>query len=802
MLRNYFIIAWRNIFKNRFYSTINVLGLSAGIAFTLLVAAFVWSQLQVNEHLKHADRQYIIQSKWKNPGMGQELTTIGELPEALKREYPHLVANYYHWDGVSTNVSKGNKVFREGLQVGDSSFLSTYGFKLLHGNEAAALTDPFSVVITVEKAKKYFGRTDVVGETLTIENFSGSKHDFMITAVMDEQPANSVITVNEDNANGIFLPFAATRYLNRQVEGWDKFYLVGYVELQPGVQAAEVDRAMQQLVKSHAPPFAAENLQPYVVSLKDYYLSANDGLIRKMLYALSATAIFILLMAIINFINMAVSRSSSRIREIGIRKVMGGLKQQLIGQFLVESILLVFFATLLAMFLYVMAAPFFNTMLGTELPGLASFPVYFIVYPLLLTLLTGVLAGIYPAFVLSSLKSVDAVKGKLASIQENILLRKSFLGFQFVTAAVVLIAAFIINQQMNLFFGRDLGFDKEFVIAAQAPRNWSAEGVEKMENIRQRFASMPEVQNISLSYEVPDGKNSGTIDMYNAGSDSTSFSTAQTLFTDERYAQTYNIPMAAGVFYATDGVATDPLKVVVNESQAKALGYTQAADAIGRQVRLSGWQQIFTIAGVTKDFHFGSMQQAIQPAAFLQVKLINVYRYFSFKIRPGSIASSIASLEKEWATLMPGAAFEYQFMDEKLKLLYKSELRLQKASMAATVLSVIIVLLGVTGLVSLSIQKRTREIGVRKVLGAPVKSIIHLFLKEFLGVMLIACLVACPLAFMMMQKWLNGYAYRITITALPFIICIGSLLVVTALLIIAQTIRAAFANPVNSLKTE
>ncbi|WP_127124844.1 ABC transporter permease [Pseudoflavitalea rhizosphaerae] len=802
MLRNYFIIAWRNIIKNRFYSTINVIGLSAGIAFTLLVAAFIWSQLQVNKHLKNANRQYIIQSKWKDPGMGQELTTIEKLPEALKREYPHLVANYYHWDGVTTNVSKGDRVFREGLQVGDSSFLSTYGFKLLHGNASTALADPFSAVITAEKARKYFGRTDVVGETLSIENFSGSKHDFMITAVMDDQPANSVITVNDDNANGIFLPFATSRYLNRQVEGWDKFYLVGYVELQPGVQAAEVDRAMLQLVKSHAPAYAAENLQPYVVSLKEYYLSANNGLIRKMLYALSATAIFILLMAVINFINMAVSRSSSRMREIGIRKVMGGLKQQLIGQFLVESILLVFFAMLLALFLYVVATPFFNTMLGTELPGLGKFPVYFIAYPLLLTLVIGIMAGIYPAFVLSSLKSVDAVKGKLASIRENILLRKSFLGFQFLTAAVVLIAAYIINQQMNLFFGRSLGFDKEFVIAAQAPRNWCAEGVEKMENIRKRFELMPQVQNISLSYEVPDGKNSGTIDMYNAGADSTSFSTAQTLFTDERYAQTYNIPMAAGVFYSADGFATDPLKIVVNESQAKALGYAQAADAIGRQVKLAGWQQIFTIAGVTKDFHFGSMQQAIQPAAFFQVKLISVYRYFSFKIKPGSIANCIEALEREWAALMPGSAFEYQFMDDRLKLLYKSELRLQKASMAATVLSVIIVLLGVTGLVSLSVQKRTREIGVRKVLGSPVSSIIRLFLKEFLGVMLIACIAACPIAFLMMQKWLNGYAYRIDITVLPFLVCIGSLLVVTALLIIAQTIRAAMANPVNGLKTE
>lgn len=802
MLKNYFIIAWRNIIKSRFYSSINILGLSAGIAFTLLVAAFVWSQLQVNEHLQHADRQYIIQSKWKDAGMGSELTTVSELPAALKRDYPHLVSDYYHWDGITSNVSKGDKVFREGLQVGDSTLLTTYGFALLSGDPSTALKDPFSAVITSKVAKKFFGKTDVTGETITIENFSGSKHDFQITAVLDDQPLNSVIAVNDDNHNQIFLPLAASKFFNRNIEGWDKTYLLGYVELQPGVSAATVDQAMQALIKKHAPPFVAENLQPYLVSLKAYYLDANNGLIRKMLYALSATAGFILLMAIINFINMAVSRSSGRIKEIGIRKVMGGLRKQLIGQFLVESILLVFFATLLSLVIYVMASPFFSLMLGADMPELGSFPAYFIVYPAGLVLVTGLLAGIYPAFVLSSLKSADAVKGKLASIKENIFLRKSFVGFQFVTATVVLISAYIISMQMNLFLGNNLGFDKDYVIAAQVPRNWTAEGVQKMEDVRNRFMKMPQLQNVSLSYEVPDGKNSGSGDMYNAGGDSTTFKTAQTLFTDAHYAATYNIPMAAGVFFTHGNETADTLKVVVNELQAKSLGYNDAADAIGKQVKFAGADGVFTIAGVTKDFHFGSMQQSIQPVVFLHTRLVKTFRYFSFKLRPGSVSKSIEALEKEWATLLPGSAFEYTFMDDKLKMLYRSELRLQRASYTATVLSVIIVLLGVMGLVALSVQKRTREIGVRKVLGSPVSGIISIFLKEFMLVTLVACVVACPLAWMMMHNWLDNYAYKVDITIIPFVVTIGALLLITILLIVAQTIRTALANPVKSLRTE
>lgn len=802
MFRNYFKIAWRNITRNRFYSSINILGLSAGIAFTLLVGAFVWSQLQVNEQLKNADRQYIIQSRWKDPAMGSSLTTAEPLPLALKREYPQLVANHYHWDGITSNVSKGDKVFREGIQVGDSTLLTTYGFKLLSGDAGTALKDPFSVVITADLAKKYFGTTDVVGQTLSIQNFSGSNHDFIITAVLADQPLNSVMSVNDDNHNQLFLPFAASKFFNRQVEGWDRTYLLGYVELQPGVSAADVDRAMAALVKKYAPPFVAENLQPYVVSLKEYYLAANDGLIQKMLYALSATAMFILLMALINFINMAVSHSSSRIREIGIRKVMGGMRGQLIGQFLVESILLVFLATLLSLVIYVMAAPFFSSMLGARMPELRSFPVYFIAYPAALVLVTGLLAGIYPAFVLSSLKSVDAVKGKLATIKENIFLRKSFVGFQFVTAAVVLMAAFIISQQMNLFLGSSLGFDKDFVIAAQVPRDWTAEGVKKMEDIRRRFKQMPQVQELTLSYELPDGKNSGSADMFNQGSDSTNTKTAQLLFTDEHYASTYNMPMAAGTFFTQEGAIADSSKIVVNELQAKALGYADPQDAIAKQVRFTGSPLPFTIAGVTKDFHFGSMQQTMQPLVFLHVNLTKSYRFFSFKLRPGNMAASIEELQKQWAINMPGSAFEYQFMDDKLKLLYLSEIRLQKASYTATVLSVIIVLLGVTGLVSLSIQKRTREIGVRKVLGSSVMGIIRLFLKEFLGVMLVAGIIACPVAYMMMHHWLTGYAYRIDITVIPFLATTGGLLLITVLLIVAQTIKTALANPVKSLRTE
>ena len=314
---------------------------------------------------------------------------------------------------------------------------------------------------------------------------------------------------------------------------------------------------------------------------------------------------------------------------------------------------------------------------------------------------------------------------------------------------------------------------------------------------------MPQVVNATLSFTVPDGNSSGSASLYKAGADSTTAVASEQIVTDEYYASTFGIPMAAGKFFGAPGAFTDPFTIVINQSQAKAFGWNNAEDAIGKQLKFQGGGgQVFTITGVTKDFHFGSMQKPIQPFTFLHVTLANIYRNFSFKIRPGSIGNSIDALQKKWSALMPGVPFEYTFMDDALAKLYTSEIQLKKASYTATVLALIIVLLGVLGLISLSVQKRTKEIGIRKVLGSSVTGIMSLFMKEFLAVIIIAGVVACPLAYLIMNKWLQEYAYRIPITAGPFVISIMILGFITAVLIGVQTIKAALANPVKSLRTE
>jgi putative ABC transport system permease protein len=799
MFKNFFKVAWRNIIKSRFYSVINIIGLSTGIAFTLLIAAYVWKELQVDKNLLHVNQQYIIQSKWKDPNEGFDMATLGPLAKALKENYPDLVANYYRYDGITSNVSKGDKSFRENLQIGDSTMLNMFGFTLLQGDARTALNNPFKVVISKNKAEKYFGKTNVVGQTITIESFSGSKHDFIITGVLTPVPNNSVTAVIDKYPGEFFISTDNLDFFGRNMS-WQNPFIVSYIELRKGVTPKDLEKPIAHLVRQNAPPDVVSDLTPYLFPISSFYLKKNDGLVQKMIEVLSAVALFILAMAVINFINMSISRSTERMREIGIRKVLGGLKKQLIAQFLIESIFIVFFATVFALIIYIFGRNLFSIILGREVPSLPDFPFYILLLPVLFILFIGIVAGIYPAFVLSSLKSVESLKGSLSFTKDRISLRKSLIVFQFIIAIVTLAGAIIISNQVNLFLSKDLGYNKNYVLSAQVPRNWTGAGVSRMEIIRNQLATLRQVNNVSLSYEIPDGANSGSAPIYKFGKDSTQAITAQVLTTDENYLNVYEVPLKAGSFF--EGQALDSGKIVLNETAVTALGWKRATDAIGQQISVPNDPTTYTIKGVVHDFHFGSMQQKIAPIAMFNVRFAPIYRYLSFKLGPGNIASAISIIQKKWNLLMPGAPFEYTFMDDTLADVYKTEIQLKNASYTATLFALIIVLLGVLGLISLNIQKRAKEIGIRKVLGSSVSAIISLFIKEFISVMFIGGMVACPVAYIIMHGWLQNYAYRINITALPFVISITSLGLITTLLICLQTIKAANANPLKNLRTD
>jgi putative ABC transport system permease protein len=801
MFQNHLKLAFRNIRKNGFYSALNVLGLWAGILFALLIGAHVWGELQVNQHLRHADRQYLLTSIWKNPNIGLDFTCAGPLGQRLQEAYPQLVANYYRWDGIMSEVAKGDKVFRESIQIGDSTLLAMFGFELLYGDPQSALTRPYSVVITAEKAVKYFGKTDVVGQTLSIRNFTGGGREFLITGVLRQPPENSVTQLLGNEISALFVSFSTARYFfDREVNDWNNIIYPTYLELQPGVTAADLEKPIQRLIQQEAADFEKENLTVRPVALQDYHLQKNKALVRRMLFTLSSVGVFILFMAIFNFINLAIGRSGSRIREIGVRKALGGLKQQLALQFLSESLVLVAVATALAFLSYPLAQIPFEQIVGKRLPALTSFPAAFAFLPFALVLVVGLLAGLYPALFLSSMRTVESLKGKLGTTNKSLQLRKYLVGFQFGIANVVIIAALVVAAQVKHFFGKNIGFNTEFVVSAQVPRDWTPEGLRKMLTVRDEMAKLPGVRSASLSFEIPNGNNNGQPPVYRVGTDSTTAIVCQQLTTDEHYLDTYQLSLQAGEFFNPDG--RNYSKVVLNERAALAIGFPDAEAAIGQTLRIPGDPTLYTIKGVLRDFHFGSMAAPIQPMVVFSLKGSVLYRYLSFKIAPEGIAEQMATLQKKWTELMPGSAFEYTFMDEILAKMYTAELQMKRSAYAASALALLIALLGVLGLVSLNLQRREKEVGVRKVLGASVAGIIGLFMREFLLILLIAGIIACPIAWYLLRGWLENYASHIELSPLVFAFSLLGMALVTALLIGLQSIKAALANPVKSLRSE
>ncbi|MBO9594225.1 MAG: ABC transporter permease [Niabella sp.] len=801
MIRNYLKIAWRNIRKHALYSTVNIIGLFAGILFFFLIGAYVWSELQVNRTLKNAPHQYILTSEWKDPNMGYDLATLGPLALRLKHDYPNLVKNYYRYDGITAIVSKGEKLLKQNVQMGDSTLLEMYGFKVLHGDPVTALHQPFNVVITRDMALLYFNRTDVVGETLAIRSFKDTVHDFKITAVLDNLQENTVTGLTPTYPSKVFVSVANAGYFGRtDLDTWQNNQIASYIELQNGVKVTDLAGPIRQLLKQNTSAVVQENLRVNPVLLTRYHLHRNNQAVLRTIYTLTLAGLFILLMAVVNFINVSVSSAGTRMREIGVRKVIGGRRRQLIFQFLSESIILVAIATLLAVAAYPVAGGIFEGAVGKSIPPLSSFPLYFIGIPVLFILFIGIASGLYPAFRLSAVNMIHAMKGTLQSVGENRLLRKGLMGFQFAVALLVSAAAFIITQQVAYFFGKNLGYNKAFMVSAQVPRNWSKPGVDRMIAIRDQFAKLPGVAAVSLSYEIPNGNNGGQVPVYKSGADSATALTLQLLSTDEHYLSTYQVPLSAGRFF--DGYHRDSGQVVLNKTAATALGYPSAAAAIGKQVRVPGDPTLFTIKGVTDDFHFGAMSGKIPPLLMFHINFNPIYRFLSFKLKPGNVPASLAALQKTWSALIPEASFEYRFMDEDLNILYAKELQLKKAAYMAGVLALVIVLLGIFGMVSLSIQKRVKEIGVRKILGASVAHIIKLFAKEFVAALLLAALVAIPVAYWLMRGWLQNYAYHIRISGGIFVIIVLCIACITFLLVSVQTAKAAMANPVKSLRNE
>lgn len=801
MLKNNIKIAWRNIIKRKYESLINLLGLICSITFVILVGAYVWEVHQVNSGLRNKEQQYILQSNYKKEGFGIPLTSIGALPKALKEEYPQLVANYYRIDGLTCIVSHGEQIFEEGTVLGDPTLLDMFGFEIFAGNSTTALTKPFTVVITEKAAQKYFGKIDVLGQTLEIKNFKGDKQPFTITGVIKENTQNSVMQLNDAMKSDIFLPIASESYFGRSIDNWQNPYIASFIELQKGVTPEQLAIPIQDLVKRNTDGEFSTNYAPDLKPLKSYFLDDNKGAVRKMIATLLWIAGFVLLMAIINFINITISQNITRLKEIGIRKMMGSSRSQIISQLIAEYMTTMLIAVTISLPIYVLLSPIFEEIFMRKLPSLAALPFSFYILLFLFACIVGLLAGIYPAIKLSGNDILQSVKNKFTQGNGKQAVRRVLIFTQFAVAVIILMATIIISKQINLFINGELGYNKESVLNVQVPRDWTEQGLKKMETTRDEFQRLPQIESISLSYEIPGFIGGNNQTLFNTKSEKTVHS--KIIMSDSYFAKTYQIPLLAGHFLNPNSSQNDQIPdVVINKEALLALGFTKVEEAIGRTIGFGEANVPVMISGVTADFVPNSMNDEATAIAWINISRSAQFRFLSIRLKDGSLSSSMEALEKKWKELLPDAPFEYQFTDDRIQKLYETELQLQRASQVATIASLLIVALGIIGLITLSINLRNKEVGVRKVLGASLMHLILLFSKEFYLIFILALLVTIPASYVMMNVWLQNYNNRIVIDVVTYLLPLGFLALLLGTLIIGIIYRATKFNPIEKLRDE
>ena len=798
MLKNYIKIAWRNIVKRRSLAAINLLCLSIGFCFALVVGVYIAQQKGVNQQFRNIAHQYILRSNWKGKDMGSSVTNPASFSKALKEEYPNLIKNYYRYNPVANVVSAGDRSFKENIAIGDTAFVSMYGLPVLYGDPGKAFENVNAAVVTASFAKKMFGTENAIGKRIAVQTVvEHVKQDYSISAVIKDLPYNSVFNQGYFEGYSIFVPGIGNQYYGPAdpLTGWTNG-CVAMVELQEGVLPKDLVMPSKQLLAKYTPEFVQKNLTVEYAAVKDFYLHDNDNAVERMITTLSIISVFILLMAIFNFVNISTAAAAYRVKEIGLRKVFGSKRLQIAFQFLLEAVLLPLAGGVLALFLYEITRSWFSGVLGTAMRSAGHFTIQQYAGFVLVVIAIGLLAGAYPAFSVARSCMATSVKGKPRTAHSGLLFRRMVLVVQFSMAILVFIGAAIVNKQVHFIFNRDAGYNKDQLMVVTAfPKQWDSVGVQKMDAIKQGLLQLPEVTSATLSFDLPD-RIQGAMNLLPVN-ESARPVVIPSFVGDEDYGQTFQLHMKEGNFlnYGKNFV---PGQIVLNETAARLLGLGN--NAVGRQLRTPEGT-VYTVTGVVKDYNTASLREAIAPLAICHVKDAPGYRFLTLKLKQVT-ERSVARIKETWQRLSPGNPFEYNFMDDKFAALYKSELQLKKAATTATVLSFIIVFLGIFGVVSIMLMKRDKEIAVRKVLGAGIANIFTLFIKEYSWLILIANLVSWPLAYYFISRWLESYAYHTQQDVSAYVSVAFIVFGLVCMLVAGRTLKTALANPVKSLKNE
>ncbi|MCW3091919.1 MAG: FtsX-like permease family protein [Ferruginibacter sp.] len=807
MIRSYFKIAFRNLWGNKGFSAINILGLAIGIATCLIIMLFVQNELGYDGFNKKADR--IVRISFQGSAAGEtfdESTVMPPVAQTMKSDFPEVQEATRIRDFGTPKLVYGDKSFKEdAFAFVDSNFFQVFTLPLIEGDAKTALTEPNTIVITRALAKKYFGKENPMGKVISFKD--GKNAACKVTGVIEKVPVNSHFH---------FEGFASMASLPESREPtWMSSNFYTYLVLPDGYDYKKLEAKFPQVVEKYIGPqlFQAmhvtlaefrkkgNNLSFHLQPLTDIHLHsnfANDlspaGDIRYV-YIFSAIALFMLLIACINFMNLSTAGASKRAREVGIRKVLGSLKMELVRQFLLESILITAIALVLAMLLMYLALPVFNTLAGQTLS------LRFADHPLLLpglivfVLISGILAGSYPAFYLSSFKPVAVLKGKFTSGKKSIGLRSGLVVFQFFISIVLIVSTTVVYKQLSYIQHKKLGYDKDQVLVLS--NSWMLGKNEEV--FRQQLQSDPRVASISRSGYLPAGPSDNNNFFVYPGENANQMVKTLRYDVDENYIPTLGISMLTGRNFSKD-FASDSSGVILNETAAKAFDWGEKAPGNTISTTKNNGEIVrLHVIGIVKDFHFRSLHERISP---LVMVLSPNAGTMIVKLKTKDVAGLLTILKKNWDSMGAEEPLSFSFLDERFNNTYKSEERIGLILGIFAGLTIFVACLGLFGLAKFTAEQRTKEIGIRKVLGATVAGVAALLSKDFLRLVLFAFVFASPIAWYIMDKWLQDFAYRISIS--PWVFAIAALLAVmiTILTVSFQAIKAAIANPVNSLRSE
>jgi putative ABC transport system permease protein len=797
MIKNYFKIAWRSLLQNKVFSGINIFGLSIGLAAAILILLYVKDELSYDKFHNKSPNIYRIVSDWYHPdgsisrydGLSSNLQ--GPL---FKEKIPEIEA-FVRYSSVFRDIKINGDITGYEMHYTDSNFFSVFDFPMLAGNTKTALTKPNAIVISEEMALKFFNSIDVLGKS--IELSSDNKFTpYLITGVTKNCPQNSSIKFN------FLLPKTVNPEETAGSEWWFNFSYHTFVLLNPKADIANVVNKMKLINDTDAAQANKIIAEKYEIKdkvmfhlqrLEDIHLSKNfppqygliDASNPTYSYILSAIALFILLIACINFINLTVARSLKRAKEIGVRKVVGSSRNQLVMQFLGESLLLSLFAFVLAVLLVQIILPTFNQLANKSLSISYLMDAKLIIGYALVFVITTFLAGFYPSMVLSGFNPVQTLKGQMTLSGKNYL-QKSLVIFQFGLASFLIIVSFNFFAQFNFLINKDLGYDDSQIVVLE---KWDL----TKQNTEVLRGELLKNQNI-IKVAPKNGENWEDIGKIN-GQQKIQFGLA---IIDEEFLPLYKIPVVKGRNFSKDFPSDFTQSVMVNESFVKKASWQ---NPIGQMVDypLNSGRK-FQVVGVVKDYHYQPLSVEIKPQMFVMQS--TGFGFLNIKINPNSEANSLAFIEKTFRELFPMNAFVYKFKDLENLRSYESDQKWKEIMFISAILTIFISCIGLFGLATLSAEKRTKEIGIRKVLGASVVSITSLLSKDFIKLVFIALLFSFPMAWYTVSEWLSTYPYRIDI-GIQYFIGAAGITIITALLTVSwQSIKAALMNPVKSLKTE